>query len=183
MTSLNQTVASDPLSSWQIRLKGKVYRAIIPEHAYYGDHVEISDQGSDFASAFGIGGVLGTKFTWPADNPAASASYLLTPEKEVIWKKWFSLYNELMLSKGNYLGDLYDIGFDQPETHVIEKEGNLYFAFYADSWDGNIQFRGLDKGVEYSVFDYINNTSLGTVTSDSPSLNTNFKGSLLVKLK
>jgi alpha-galactosidase len=183
MTSLNQTVASDPLSSWQIRLKGKVYRAIIPEHAYYGDHVEISDQGSDFASAFGIGGVLGTKFTWPADNPAASASYLLTPEKEVIWKKWFSLYNELMLCKGNYLGDLYDIGFDQPETHVIEKEGNLYFAFYADSWDGNIQFRGLDKGVEYSVFDYINNTSLGTVTSDSPSLNTNFKGSLLVKLK
>ena len=183
MTSLNQTVSSDPLSSWQIRLKGKVYRAIIPEHAYYGDHVELSDNGSDFASTFGIGGVLGTKFTWPADNPAASASYLLTPEKEVTWEKWFSLYNELMLSKGNYLGDLYDIGFDQPETHVIEKEGNLYFAFYSDSWDGNIEFRGLNQGAEYSVFDYINNLTLGIVSSDKPYLNTNFKGSLLVKLQ
>ena len=69
MPHTNQVVSSDPTSSWQIRLKGKTYKAIMPQTAYYGDHVELSDNGTDFASSFGIGAVLGTKFTWPADNP------------------------------------------------------------------------------------------------------------------
>ena len=32
---------------------------------YYGDHVELSNNKSDFASTVGIGGVVGTKFVWP----------------------------------------------------------------------------------------------------------------------
>jgi len=87
MVSMSQEVSSDPLSSWQIRHKGKTYKALIPNTAYYGDYVELSDNGMDFASSFGIGAVLGTKFTWPKDNPKASDSYLLTPEKEKIWRK------------------------------------------------------------------------------------------------
>ncbi len=36
-----------------------------------------------------------------------------------------------MLSRGEYLGDLYDIGFDRPEAHAIRKAGSMYYAFYA----------------------------------------------------
>src|SRR5680860_1483239 len=182
MASMNQAVSSDPLSSWQIRHKGKTYKALIPKTAYYGDHVELSDNANDFATSFGIGAVLGTKFTWPKDNPEASDSFLLTPEKEKVWKKWFSLYNEKMLSKEKYLGSLYDIGYDKPETHVIEKDGNLYYAFYADNFKGTISLRGLDTNGKYTVTDYFNNVDLGTVSGNDPKLDTSFKQFLLIEV-
>ena len=184
MASMNQAVSSDPLSSWQIRHKGKTYKALIPNTAYYGDHVELSDNASDFASSFGIGAVLGTKFTWPKDNPFTEdgASYLLTPEKEKKWKKWFSLYNEKLLSKEEYIGDLYDIGYDKPETHVIKKNNTLYFAFYAKKWNGKIELRGLDKNTIYTVKDYFNTINLGEVSSKNPILKTSFKDFLLLEV-
>lgn len=43
--------------------------------AYYGDHVELTDGGDDFASQIGIGAVIGSKFTWPENNPAVEADY------------------------------------------------------------------------------------------------------------
>ncbi len=182
LQGMNQAVSSDPLSSWQIRLKGKVYHAINPYLAYYGDHVELSDNGDDFASSFGVGAVLGTKFTWPQDNPYAEASYLLTPEKEKIWKKWFGLYNKLMLSKGKYIGGLYDIGFDKPETHVIEKNDTLFYAFYDDNWTGDISLKGLNNSVKYVVKDYENNKIIDTVSGEIPSLKTSFDNHLLIEV-
>lgn len=182
MASMNQAVSSDPLSSWQVRHKGKTYKALIPKTAYYGDHVELSDNANDFASSFGIGAVLGTKFTWPKDNPHASESFLLTPEKEIIWKKWFSLYNEKMLSKENYLGSLYDIGYDKPETHVIKKENTMYYSFYAKNWDGEIELRGLDKNTSYVVKDYFNNKDFGVITGNKPFVKTSFKNFLLLEV-
>jgi alpha-galactosidase len=180
MAYMNQSVSSDPLSSWQIRHKGKTFKALMGRTAYYGDHVELSDNGNDFASSFGIGAVLGTKFTWPRDNPAQSESYLLTPEKELIWKKWFDLYHEKMLSKEPYLGTLYDIGYDKPETHVIQKDDILHYAFYAPSWDGVVEFRGL-KPTNYTIYDYVNGVELGNLQGPLDSLTVNFKGSLLVE--
>ena len=47
---------------------------------YFGDHVELSDGGSDFASSVGIGAIVGTKFTWPSDHHTHT-DYLLPPEK------------------------------------------------------------------------------------------------------
>lgn len=181
MPYMNQAVSSDPTSSWQIRLKGKVYKAIIGKTAYYGDHVELSDNGNDFASSFGIGAVLGTKFTYPKDNPKVETSYLLTPEKEKIWKKWFSLYNEKMLSKEDYLGSLYDIGFDKPEAHVINKNDTLYYAFYAKEWNGKIKLKGLKKR-KYKVYDYFNEKNIGEVSSDYPIIKTKFKQFLLLEV-
>jgi alpha-galactosidase len=182
MPYTNQTVASDPTSSWQIRLKGKTYKAIMPSTAYYGDHVELSDGGDDFASSFGVGAVLGTKFTWPKDNPNQRESQLLTPEKENVWKHWFGLYDQKMLSRGKYLGTLYDIGYDRPETHVIAKGDTLYYAFYASEWDGDIDLRGLDSGLNYRVTDYVNNQDLGEVKGTSPYLPASFSGSLLIEV-
>jgi len=80
MPSMNQTQAADPLSSWQVRLKGKTTKALMgPSAPFAGDHVELSDQGDDFA--FSIGPVVSTKFTWPA-MPGVANPFLLTAEKE-----------------------------------------------------------------------------------------------------
>jgi alpha-galactosidase len=186
MPSMNQAVSSDPTSSWQIRHRGKAYKALIPKMAYYGDHVELSDDASDFASTLGIGGVLGTKFTWPKDNPRVTRleyqNLLLTTEKEKTYKKWFDLYDELMLSKGQYLGGLYDIGYDKPEGHVVKKDETLYYAFYAEEWDGDIELRGLKDGF-YEVHDYINDISYGKILGKDPVIKTFFNGALLLSVK
>ncbi len=182
MTCINQAVSSDPESSWQIRTKGKVYKALIPQTAYYGDHVELSDNGNDFASSFGIGAVLGSKFTWPKDNPSVKESFLLTPEKEKIMKKWLDLYQQKMLSKGKYLGNLYDIGFDRPETHVIDKNDTLYYAFYADNFQGIINLRGLKENTTYKVYDYFNKKEYHTVNTKNPELKVAFQQFLLLEV-
>jgi alpha-galactosidase len=177
----NQTVASDPTSSWQIRLKGKTYKALLGNRAYYADHVELSDGGDDFGTQIGIGGVLGTKFTWPKDNPyVTEGHFVLTPEKEKIWKKWISIYNQKMLPTGTYLGSLYDIGYDKPETHVILKNDTVYYAFYNPDWNGEIELRGLGAG-KYRITDYVNNRELGIVDSSNPKINVQFKRNLLLE--
>jgi alpha-galactosidase len=178
---MNQAVASDPTSSAQNRQKCKTYKAINPQLAYYSDHVELTDGGNDFASQVGVGGVLGTKFTWPENKKSAKPNRnYLSPEKEVVWKKWFDLNQKKMLCKETYLGGLYDIGYDKPEAHVISKGDTLFYAFYAKEWNGRLEFRGLKSG-NYQVRDYVNNVDLGTVSSENPSLETNFARNLLVE--
>lgn len=177
----NQAPASDPLSSWQVRHKGKTLKALMgPSAAYAGDHVELSDGGDDFASTVGIGAVLSTKFTWPVD-PKPKDSYLLTPEKEPVWRKWIGIYKEKMLPKGIYRGELYDIGFDRPEAHVVEKGQRLYYAFYAARWSGPIELRGLGPGA-YRVHDYVAGRDLGTATAADNRLTVSFERALLLEL-
>jgi alpha-galactosidase len=182
MPFINQAVSSDPTSSWQVRLKGKTYKAIIGRTAYYGDHVELMDNANDFATQLGIGAVMGTKFTWPKDDPSASASYLLTAEKEETWKKWFGLYNQKMLPEGNYLGGLYDIGYDKPEGHVIQKGDTIFYAFYSPDWNGNIELRGLVREKQYRVKDYVNSIDLGRIEGSNPVIQAVFKKYLLIEV-
>lgn len=178
---MNQAVSSDPLSSWQVRLKGKTLKGLMGESApYYGDHVELSDNASDFASSMGIGAVVGTKFTIPSENKAAEA-FLLNAEQEKEWTKWISLYNTKMLPKGEYLGELYDIGFDLPEAHAIAKDDRLYYGFYAKNWDKTLELRGL-QAAQYQVFDYINNINLGTVSGPVAQIPAKFNDYLLLEL-
>lgn len=183
---MNQVPASDPLSSWQIRTKGKTTKALMgPSAPYSGDHVELSDGGTDFASAVGIGGVVSTKFTWPrdTDNPSGElppGGYVLTAEKERHWRKWIGLYHEHDLARGTYRGELYDIGFDRPEAHAIDQSGLSYFAFYADDYSGPIELRGLAAG-KYQVKDIASGRALGTVDAASPRLTVAFKEHLLLQ--
>ncbi len=181
---INQVVASDPVSSWQIRLKGKTFKALIgPDAPYYGDHVELSDNKSDFASTIGVGGVIGTKFTWPVGvyRNKESGDVSLTKEKEKEWKKWIDIYDKYQLPKGKYLGELYDIGFDKPETHVIEKGDTLFYAFYAKNFNGEVELRGLDKNNAYAVYDYVNDKKLKDLNKGENKIKVNFKKYLLVK--
>jgi len=162
--SMNQAPASDPENSWQVRLKGKSLKGLMgPSAAFAGDHVELSDHQDDFASTVGVGGIISTKFTWPRD-PKPKDSFLLTPDKERLWRRWIALYQETMLPLGTYRGELYDIGFDEPETHAIEKSGRLYYALFAKRWSGAVTLRGLQPGA-YRIRDYFNDRELGTVST------------------
>ncbi len=177
---MNQTVSSDPESSWQIRLKGKTLKALMGCNSpYFGDHVELSDSGNDFASAVGVGGIVGTKFTYPTDR-LEHKNFVLTPEKEVVWQKWLDIYKSNLLPEGCYKGGLYDIGYDKPETHVVQKNDAMYYAFYADSWNGDIELRGLSGG-KYKIVDYVNDKEIASVEGVNPKINCSFEKHLLIK--
>ena len=88
-----------------------------------------------------------------------------------------------MLSKGDFK-NLYIYGYDIPEAYAIEKDGRMYYAFYAASpqtqWKGKIELRGLQPG-KYRVHDYVNDVDLGEVDASAAELETEFQGSLLLE--
>jgi alpha-galactosidase len=182
MPHFNMSVASDPESSFQIRSKGKTLKALMGDNIpYFGDHVELSDGGTDFASTIGVGGVVGTQFVLPSLVKKHGA-YDLTPVREKIFAKWVEIYRDKMLSRGEYLGALYDIGFDKPETHVIRKNGEMYYAFFAPHWQGKIDLRGLGDG-NYQLLDYEHGKKLGIVHGPVASISTAFDKHLLVEAR
>jgi alpha-galactosidase len=215
---MDQGVTADPVGSVQVRRRVKMYKALLGARAaVYGDHVELTrisnatsderDLGEDFASTLGTGGVLGTKFTWP-DYGAKFKDVYLSQEKEDHWKKWIALYNQKLLSKGNFL-DLYVYGYDTPEAYAIEKDGDMYYAFFAPpaedvskggaegtlaaaktesmkapqpkTWGGEVELRGLETGKNYKVTDYVNQKDYGTVTGPTAKLKVDFTGNLLLE--
>lgn len=192
---MDQAVTADPVGGVQVRRRIKMYKALMgPEAAVYGDHVELSEMqrvgkdnwkefGRDFASTIGTGGVVGTKFTW-ADNNPKFRNVALTPAKDAIWKKWIAIYNQKLLSQGEFL-NLYTIGYDSPEGYAIRKEGKMYYAFFAASpqteWKGKVELRGLTPG-KYKVRDYVNDRELGTIDASAPVIDSSFTGSLLLEV-
>jgi alpha-galactosidase len=186
LPATDQYPTSDPTSSFQVRSKGKSYKAIIGHgSSLAGDHVELSDNGDDFASSVGIGAVISTKFTWPkdTDKPVETlppGGYVLTPAKEALWRKWVTIYKDHMLPRGEYLGHLYDIAFDKPEGHAIAKDGAMYYAFYAPSYSGRVELRGLAAG-RWRVRDLFNQTDLGTVDAQSNGVTAKFERFLLLR--
>ena len=191
---IDQAVTADPVGARQVRLRTKMYKALLgPTAAVYGDHVELTDvqmsdtlqeidKGQDFASEVGVGAVVGTKFTWP-DYGSKFKLVELTAEKEPHWKKWLDIYNSKMLSKGEFL-DLYTYGYDTPEGYAIAKDGRVYYAFYVPekqkNWSGEIELRGLKPG-RYAVSDYEQNKQLGTVDARNPRMTVSFNEHLLLE--
>lgn len=185
----DQPAVSDPTSAEQVRRRIKSMKALwgpdAPIDADHVEHIRISGDmndksdtarvGRDFATAIGPGGVIGTKFTWPA----GPANMQLTLGKEQHWKKWTKLYHEKMLSKGTYL-NLYDVVYDRPETHVIKKGQVLYYAFYADEWQGTIELRGLESK-KYRVYDYVNQLDLGKIKGPVAKISSSFSKHLLIE--
>ena len=201
---MDQAVTSDPVGSVQVRRRMKMYKALLgPRAAVYGDHVELTrirgtgdteqDLGNDFASTLGTGGVLGTKFTWPDYGPKYKTVYL-NPAKEAHWRKWLALYNQKMLSKGTFR-NLYTYGYDLPEGYAIEKDGSMFYAFFAPSaagtngkspaaspaWSGQLQLRGLDPNKNYRLTDYVNNKDYGQVRGPIATIPAQFEQNLLLQ--
>jgi len=112
----NLAVTSDPNIS-QITQRIKFYKAL------RGDDFPVLEEycgvlaGPLYQLTIGTGGVPGTFSTYLDDYH----------------EKWLNIYLKYQLSKGEYL-NLYDIGFDYPEAHVIKKDGKFYYAFYTHSW-------------------------------------------------
>lgn len=183
MPFLNMAVASDPESSWQVRLKGKTIKALLGDRiAYFGDHVEMTDGGEDFASTLGLGGVIGTNFAWPGAPGDKDKKLLLTPSREKTWAFWTRLYDEKRLFEGEYLGGLYDIGFDRPEAHAVRKGQTMYYGFYAPQHSGEVELRGLGTG-SYRVVDYVADRELGRVTGPTARLRVSFHNALLLEAR
>lgn len=113
----NLMVTSDPNIS-QITQRIKLYKALM------GDDFPVLEEycgvlaGPVYQLVIGAGGVPGT-FSTNLDN---------------YHEKWLSIYQKYQLSKGKYL-NLYDIGFDYPEGHVIKKDSSFYYAFYTHPWE------------------------------------------------
>jgi len=182
MPHFNMSVASDPTSSFQVRSKAKTLKALMGDNIpFFGDHVELSDGADDFASTVGVGGVVGTQFVLPSLVKKRS-KFDLTPAQEKKFEKWLQIYNDKMLSRGQYLGQLYDIGFDVPETHVIRKDQTMYYAFFAKHWKGPIELRGLDDR-KYSVLDYVNGANLGTLSGRDARLAVEFDRHLMLEVR
>ncbi len=191
---IDQAVTADPVGALQVRRRIKMYKALLgPEAAVYGDHVELSamtkigsdwrEHGDDFASTIGTGGVVGTKFVWPNPGPKFK-DVNLTPTKEEHWKKWIGLYNQKMLSNGEFR-NLYVTGYDLPEGYAIAKDGKMYYAFFTSSnWRGDIELRGLAAG-KHRVADYSEGKDLGTIDADATGtakLPVDFKDHLLLEI-
>ncbi len=180
MPYYNMSVASDPASSWQVRTKGKALKALLGDGIpYFGDHVELSDGATDFASTVGVGGVVGSQFTLRA-VAAKPSRFDLTPARRKIFKKWLDIYRQKMLSEGEYQGDLYDIGFDRPEAHAIRKGRSIYYAFFAPRFSGVLELRGLEDR-DYRVVDYENNRILGRVHGPTARLKASFVKHLMLE--
>ncbi|MGB9233073.1 MAG: alpha-galactosidase [Terriglobales bacterium] len=195
---MDQAVTADPVGAAQVRRRIKMYKALLgPEAAVYGDHVELSamtrsgndwiEHGDDFASTIGTGGVVGTKFVWPDPGPRFQ-HVNLTAEKEAHWKRWIAIYNEKMLSKGTFL-PLYTYGYDLPEAYAIQKDGSMYYAFFAPkadmTWKGEVELRGLTPGT-YRILDYADDKDLGTINitvNRTAKLKTEFKQHLLLEVR
>ena len=75
-----------------------------------------------------------------------------------------------------------------PEAYAIEKDGAMYYAFYAAEsaekgegmWNGTVELRGLANRT-YRVTDYVHGKDYGTVTGPTAKLQAEFKGSLLLE--
>jgi alpha-galactosidase len=185
----DQTVTADPTSSAQIRQRIKFYKGLMGPHAaVFADHVELSDGSIDFASCFGAGGVLATKFVYPLDDTLKirlKEYWALTEDKDSLWKKWFDIATHHSLADGEYL-NLYDMAFDFPEAHAIRKDDSIYYAFFAqnmkESFSGQIQLRGLDEAKRYQVQDYVEGRILGEVAGSNPSMHIEMRGATLLKV-
>jgi alpha-galactosidase len=185
----DQTVTADPTSSAQIRQRIKFYKGLMGPHAaVFADHVELSDGSIDFASCFGAGGVLATKFVHPLDDSIKirlKEYWALTDNKELLWKKWFNLVAQHSLADGEYL-NLYDMAFDFPEAHAIRKSDGIYYAFFTqnmnESFSGQIQLRGLDEAKKYQVQDYVEGFILGEVMGNNPSIDIDMNSAVLLRV-
>jgi alpha-galactosidase len=168
------------MSLQTVRRRAKLYRALKGDSSPYSSDFVDLDVGNlhfpvSLTNAIGCGAVPQSFY---GKSPADSIMD--------IYQKLFTLYDKEKVSKAEFV-NLYDMNFDKPETHVFKKKQKdktvYYFSFFADDtvWNGEVEFRGLDRSKKYKVLDYINNKELGELDGKSPKMNIQFEKNLLVK--
>ena len=178
---LNMAVASDPESSWQIRTKGKTLKALMGDSvAYFGDHVELSDGHEDFASTVGVGGVVGTNFTWPGRRGQAQEGATHARARKDLEPLGRPLPRKDAFARASIWASSTTSDSTGPKPTRSAKTGSMYYAFYAPNWEGEVELRGLEPHA-YQVSDYVHGVDLGTVTGPTAKLAVKFDGSLLLE--
>jgi alpha-galactosidase len=181
----NSPVTSDPVGSWQMRMRAKILKALFgPRHPVLSDHVEltrmIDTDGSeregppDFASALAAGTVL--EFKVPG---------FVSGGERTEYARWLGLWRELGAARGEYLGGLYDVGFDRPEGHAVRlPDGSVLYGFFVP-WDeefsGTVELRGLEPGRAYGVLDAASGEVLGRVSGPAGRAPVRFAGGVLLR--
>lgn len=178
-TSIN---IGDPKNDQQLRSEFKSLKAIQGSKAIIGTYVDpFSDNkvSGSFLNIVGIGGQLMTMFRNLEDLGA------------VKWHQWAQFIKNEDLVSAEYL-NLYDIGFDYPEAHVVRKESSLFYSFFTQEnnidlclqnscdedeltivevgknkdYSGNITFKGLIPKKAYHAVTFPENKSF-TITANS----------------
>ncbi len=170
--------SSDPdvLAYRPHEVRTKLYKALLgPDAAVNGDHIEGAgedlnlDMNYMFPLILGLGDIYQSYYwetQWRKNDPLGVGDLEL-------YKTWFGLYDELRLSQGNYL-NLYDLAYDKPGSHAISKDGSIYYLFappYGESFNGEIEIRGLESGKIYDVLDYENDIAWGEISKETAIFN------------
>jgi alpha-galactosidase len=176
-TAFEQPVTSDPFDT-QVTSRVKFLKAWFGPHApvleeYVGLFGQKEPNGKPyefrvelFPRAIGTGAVVST-FSPVLNNNHA---------------QWTAIYNQCRLAEGEYL-NLYDIGWDNPEGHVIRKGNKLYYGFFTrvpgEEFTGKVTLRGLSSG-RYHLTDYVEHRVAGEVAGPEAELPASFRDSLLL---
>ena len=145
----------------------------------------MSEGGTDFASTFGIGGVIGTNFAWPGAPGMAEKEEEAVADaraREQLWAKWTRLYDEKRLVRGEYLGSLYDIGFDSSRGPRRPQRRLALLRVLRAEFDGTVELRGLAARA-YRLTDYVNGRDLGVVQGPTAKVAAKFDQSLLIEAR
>ena len=114
---VNLAVTSDPGIA-QITQRVKMYKALM---------------GNDFPVLEEYCGVLAGPL-YPLTIGTGGVPGSFSTSLDVSQENWLKIYKKIQLSRGGQYLNLYDIGFDFPEGHVIKKGRKFYYAFYTHPW-------------------------------------------------
>ena len=176
-TAFEQPVTSDPFD-YQVTQRVKFLKA------WFGPTAPVLEE---YVGLLGQKEPNGKPYTfrvelYPRAIGTGAVVSTFSPVLDKSHAAWTALYNRQGLASGEYL-NLYDVGWDNPEGHVIRKGGRLYYAFYArvpgEEFSGKITLRGLGSE-RYRVTDYAHHLEFGVVAGPDPSLSVSFHDSLLL---
>jgi alpha-galactosidase len=176
-TAFEQPVTSDPFDT-QVTQRVKFLKA------WFGPRAPVLEE---YVGLLGQKEPDGKPYTFRAElYPRAlgtgSVISTFSPVLNNTHAQWTAIYNQRQLAGGEYL-NLYDIGWDNPEGHVVRKGQALYYGFFTrlpgGEFNGKVTLRGLPSG-RFRVTDYVQNRVVGEVTAADATLAVSFRDSLLL---
>lgn len=179
-TAFEQPVTSDPFD-YQVTERVKFLKA------WFGPTAPVLEE---YVGLFGQKEPNGTPYTfrvelYPRALGTGAVISTFSPVLGQSHAEWTAIYNQQGLAYGEYL-NRYDIGWDNPEGHVIRKGRRLYYAFFTrlpgGEFNGNISLRGLSRE-RYRVVDYVHHHDFGEVRGPNPTLTVGFHDSLLLRVE
>jgi alpha-galactosidase len=176
-TAFEQPVTSDP-SDAQVTQRVKFLKA------WFGPHAPVLEE---YVGLFGQKEPNGTPYTfrvelYPRAIGTGAVVSTFSPVLNQTHAEWTAIYNQRRLAEGEYL-NLYDVGWENPEGHVIRKGQSLYYAFFTrvpgGGFNGKIALRGISSA-HFRVVDYVHNHVFGKVTGPEANVSVSFRDSLLL---